>query len=358
MFKKLRAYVHKDVKFEDETSQFFVMMRIYYLITAVYIAIYLIISFATGAWRKMPIVIIWLPLHLASFFSTYRLRRRAVFHTFSCGILIWIVSAVYYMGWDYGAQYFMYPLMVISFFATYRNHIGKIIYVAILCIIHEILFSYTRSHEPIVVLSESVGYLVQILHTLTLFVCMFVICFIFSNTNQSALAKLAVYNERLKREAETDALTGLMNRHSMYKMLDNYMNDDKLQTFTVAMGDIDHFKRINDTRGHNCGDEVLRKLSAYFKEAVSNRGIVCRWGGEEFLFLFPSMGADKVYEIVSEMRRHIENIPINFEGETFSLTVTFGIEEYTSQLPMKELIRRADEKLYRGKNSGRNKVVK
>ncbi len=353
----LRDFILKNVSFDSEESQFILMMRLYYIITALYIVAFYIFTAISGLIKEMPVILIWLPLHVACFFTTYRCGRRLVFHIFSGGILTWLMYSVYLMGEDYGAHYFIYPLMVISFFATYKNFIGKALYMLFLLGLNIALYFYGKSHVPVVKITEEQGDVINIMYTVTLFVCMFVICFIFSNTNQSALEKLNLYNKRLKKEAETDALTGLMNRRSMYKILEENI-DVTDSMFSVAIGDIDFFKKINDTKGHNFGDEVLKSLSEYFANAMENKGFVCRWGGEEFLFLFPSCDIDTAFEYVSEIKRHIEKTPITYKDETISVTMTFGVEEYKSELLITELINKADDKLYAGKTCGRNMVVK
>ena len=353
----LRDLILKGVSFDSEESQFILLMRIYYIITALYIVAFYIFAAVSGILKEVPVLLIWLPLHIACFFTTYRCKRRMVFHIFSGGILGWLMYSIYLMGEDYGAHYFIYPLMVISFFATYKNFRGKVIYMLFLLGLNIAMYFYGKDHKPVISITEEQGDVINIMYTVTLFVCMFVICFIFSNTNQTALEKLNVYNRRLKKEAETDALTGLMNRRCMYKALEENMNvTDSM--FSVAIGDIDFFKKINDTKGHNFGDEVLKELSAYFSEAMENKGFVCRWGGEEFLFLFPSCDIDTAYEYVLEMKKHIENTPITFKDETIKVTMTFGVEEYKSELLITELINKADDKLYAGKTCGRNMVVK
>lgn len=353
----LRDYIYKGVSFESEESQFLLMMRMYYLITAAYIIAFYIFGAISGILMKVPILLCWLPLHIGCFFTTYRCNRRVVFHIFSGGILTWLIYSVYLMGEDYGAHYFIYPLMVISFFATYRNFKGKVIYMSFLLFLNIAVYFFGKTHTPVIEITETQGDIINIMYTVTLFLCMFVICFIFSNTNQSALEKLNEYNARLKREAETDALTGLMNRRCMYKALEENMLVQK-SVFSVAIGDIDFFKKINDTKGHNFGDEVLKVISAYFNEYMENKGIVCRWGGEEFLFLFPSHKIDEAYEYVLEMKEHIEKLPVTYNGETISVTMTFGVEEYKAETMVTELINKADDKLYSGKTSGRNRVIK
>lgn len=355
--KKLWQFINRDVKFEDEASQFFVMMRIYYLITGGYIVVYDLLALWSGIWREMPILLVWLPLHILSFFSTYRYRRRVVFHMFSMGILIWMILAVYYMGWDYGAQYFMYPLIVISFFATYRNFIGKAVYVFSLTLLHLAMFFYCKGFEPVVALSKNLSYMFQFLNVIVLFLCMYVICLVFSNSNQAALEKLADYNERLKQEAITDALTGMLNRRCMYEQLEDIIKNHQNSIFTVAMGDIDFFKKINDNKGHDCGDEVLREIAAYLKTYMKGKGTVCRWGGEEFFFLFPDNNGDEAFTYVSDMKQHIEKMDIMYEDKPVSVTMTFGVEEYNVSNTLTELIKRVDDKLYLGKEQGRNRVI-
>ncbi len=354
---KLWKFINKDVSFEDEASQFYVMMRIYYIITAIYILFFLAFAVGFGFWRQMPVLFAWLPLHIIAFLGTYRYRRRVVFHLFSVGILIWVVFSVYFMGWDYGAQYFMYPLIVISFFATPRNRRGKAVYVIVLFALYISLYIYGKDHEAVVRLPEGVGDAMLFLCTFTLFLCMFVICLKFSNSNQSALEKLADYNKKLKHEAQTDALTGLYNRHYMYQVLETAVNEQNNNQFTIAMGDIDLFKNVNDTLGHNCGDYVLKSVAEYFKKFMVGKGTVCRWGGEEFLFLFSRDNGDVAFIYVQEMREKIEKLALEYEGVKVPVTMTFGVEEYFSGTSVTELIKKADDKLYTGKESGRNRVV-
>ena len=356
MFRKFRDFIYKGVSFESEESQFILLMRNFYIITAMYIVAFYIFGFVTGIIYEAPALLIWLPLHVEAFFTTYHCKRRLVFHIFSGGILGWLVVSIYLLGADYGAHYFIYPLMVISFFATYRNFKGKLIYMLFLLALNIAMYFYGKVHEPVIILTPVQGDVLNVMYTVTLFMCMFAICVIFSNTNQTALERLTAYNRCLKRLAETDPLTGLMNRRSMYTALEDCIENS--ERFTVAIGDIDFFKKVNDTKGHNFGDEVLRVLSAFFAEYMEDYGVVCRWGGEEFLFLFPNLSVDAAYNLVSEMKEHIVSMPITYEDETINVTMTFGLAENDGELLVADIVRRADEKLYNGKMGGRNTVVR
>ncbi len=351
------SYLYKNIDSESEESQFVLMMRFYYIITAIYIVAFDIFAFTVGILPKYFGLLVWLPLHVICFFTTYYCSRRVIFHIFSGGILGWLMVSVHLMGEDYGAHYFIYPLIVISFFATYKNFRGKMIYMMMLLTLNLSIYFYGKNHQPILEITQEQGHCLHIMYMVTLFICMFVICFMFSNTNQFALEKLKEYNRKLQKEAETDPLTGLMNRRCMYKALEDQMTNEQ-SVFSVAIGDIDFFKKINDSKGHNFGDAVLKEISAYFIDFMKDKGIVCRWGGEEFLFLFPSCGIEQTYAYMSEVRKGIEALPISYENNTISVTMTFGLEEYQKETVVTELISKADKKLYTGKICGRNTVVK
>lgn len=357
LIQRFKNFMNKPVTFEGESSSFYIMMRWYYFVTAVYILLFTIIVIVTDVWKSMPIIFIWLPLHLLSFFTTYRYKKRTVFHIFSVGIIIWFIVAEILMGWNYGAQYFLYPLLVVSFFAVQDNYIGKFLYTCGICLLHMLAYSYTRYHLPLIIIDTDVMQIIAILHMLTLFVSIYVVCTMFSNNEQEAMEKLAEYTKRLEVEAETDALTGLLNRRSMYKALNKAAEEMQNKTYTVVMGDIDYFKKINDTRGHECGDVVLKEISKYFKEFMIQYGEVSRWGGEEFLFVFKG-NKEKTYKLVEEMRQHIEEMKIYYNDERVKVTMTFGVGECEPTLTTTQLIKRVDDRLYEGKQAGRNRVIK
>lgn len=183
---------------------------------------------------------------------------------------------------------------------------------------------------------------------------------IFTQNSQQMEHKLIRYNLELEHIASTDPLTGLFNRWQMYKRLETCISrytQHKLQTLTVAMGDIDFFKHVNDTYGHDAGDEVLRTLSRLFCTVIGEKGEVCRWGGEEFLFVFPSMDMEEVQLLMSDLLDDIRHTPVLYERELIHVTMTFGVEEFGRNHTMESVIQEADRKLYLGKESGRNRVI-
>ena len=168
-----------------------------------------------------------------------------------------------------------------------------------------------------------------------------------------------VINRQLKKMASLDPLTGLMNRRGMSDVLPDmeeaYRNGSS--GLSIAIGDIDFFKKVNDTYGHDCGDYVLKTVSSYFAKYMDGKGEICRWGGEEFLFAFSDKNADDVFVMLNDMRHAIKHMHFEFNGISFNVTMTFGLEEYTPYVQLDSTIKKADEKLYMGKEAGRDRVI-
>lgn len=162
----------------------------------------------------------------------------------------------------------------------------------------------------------------------------------------------------LQNLVEQDILTGLYNRRSGEKMLRR--TSEKYQKegvpFCVAIGDIDHFKRVNDTYGHECGDVALMEISARIKEHMEGKGFVARWGGEELLLVYDNMRLDTAAACMKELMEEIAGQRIIYGDEALTITMTFGLTEGNAG-KIEHIVRDADAKLYQGKNSGRNKIV-
>ena len=158
--------------------------------------------------------------------------------------------------------------------------------------------------------------------------------------------------QQLTEAAHVDRLTNLYNRHYMLEHLEG--SDGGRETF-LAMSDIDNFKKINDTYGHNGGDEVLRSVAEKMKEACKDC-IIARWGGEEFMIVSRASRSD-VGEMLEKLRRSIESEPVVFEGREINVTITIGFAAKQDGQSTDEWIQEADDKLYYGKNNGKNVVV-
>lgn len=157
---------------------------------------------------------------------------------------------------------------------------------------------------------------------------------------------------------ETDPLTGLNNRRfimgAIQKVIDKQRNSNK--PFCLAICDIDFFKKVNDTYGHNAGDIVLKSVAEVLKDGVKSKGYPSRWGGEEFLLLLDNCTIEEGTIILNNILNRIREMTVEADGYKINITMTFGIVEgYDTRI--EELVSIADEKLYYGKTHGRNQVV-
>ena len=161
------------------------------------------------------------------------------------------------------------------------------------------------------------------------------------------------YEEKLRETAQIDKLTGLYNRHYMVGKLEASMTEGKPQF--VTMVDIDDFKKINDRYGHNAGDYVLVNVARIMRE-VCAESRVSRWGGEEFLILTNST-LEEGLPVIEKFRQRIESEDFIFGEEHIKVTVTAGVSVYTAGTSIDKWVNTADDNLYKGKKSGKNKVV-
>lgn len=169
------------------------------------------------------------------------------------------------------------------------------------------------------------------------------------------MGKNAVHMQKaLIEQVEKDALTGLYNRrYSEKKMADIYKRGI---TFSLALCDVDFFKKVNDTYGHECGDLVLQEVSAILKRSMRGKGYAARWGGEEFLLVFEEYKKEQAVMVLEGIMEEVRNIRIEYKEYVVSVTMTFGVCQGTSE-NIDVLLKEADDKLYYGKQNGRNQIV-
>lgn len=175
-----------------------------------------------------------------------------------------------------------------------------------------------------------------------------------SELGHSALAM----QQSLRNLVEMDTLTELYNRRSgLHHMICSAKTARSSNTpFTLVIGDIDFFKKINDTYGHPCGDKVLQEISRILRKHMQEKGYAIRWGGEEFLLLYENSGLEEAHESLSVLLNEIRSTCIDSDGNQIHVTMTFGMACNLSS-SLKDLLKEADDRLYYGKNNGRNQIV-
>lgn len=162
----------------------------------------------------------------------------------------------------------------------------------------------------------------------------------------------------LLNKAQTDSLTGLMNRQYLDEMLRQTLRSvARHERFSAMMIDIDFFKDVNDTHGHQIGDDVLVEMSRRMQRAVRDRDYVARYGGEEFFILLRNIDFDKAKQIAERLRRIIADHPFQIKELQLDVTISIGLTRLEIHDTIDSLIARADKGLYEAKHQGRNCVV-
>ena len=176
-----------------------------------------------------------------------------------------------------------------------------------------------------------------------------------------ALHALVRPYKRAEQYAHSDGLTGLRNRRYLETFARPEMADmiDKGTAFSISLMDIDKFKKLNDTYGHQSGDHVLVEMARILVSGLRESDSVVRFGGEEFLILLPGASKENAMHILEKIRASIEELPFYLNGrkEKVRVTASFGLASYPDDTgDVQKLISLADERLYQAKNAGRNRI--
>jgi chemotaxis family two-component system sensor kinase Cph1 len=168
-------------------------------------------------------------------------------------------------------------------------------------------------------------------------------------------AEIGRLNQRLEHLATSDHLTGLWNRYRMEEAIGHEVSLAERYggACAIVMFDIDHFKRMNDTFGHDAGDEVLRQVARTVASQLRNTDVVSRWGGEEFIVLAANTGLAGATRLAERLRSAVAALTIRDYG---SVTASFGVATHQKGESSREMVKRADLAMYAAKQGGRNRV--
>ena len=324
------------------------------------LAVYFLLSILLVFWSSKQFF--WTPLVifgvlLFKIFQVNHLTARFNLLLISLIICAWTCWYVICFGWGIGGQHSLIVLVVLVFFCLYEPPAFKIVYFFLILTLRVFLYQYTSVHAPLISVDSFSLFLMQTVNTISAFLMLACCCIVYSSNLQETARQLLLHNEQLQIQAETDPLTKLINRRGFMDVMTRYVSDNPEAMYCVAIADIDFFKRVNDTYGHNCGDYVLQQLSKLFTEQAKEGYFVSRWGGEEFCFFFPNVNIDDASRIMTDLLIAVRKMKIDYEDFHFSITITAGVEENDYRSPLADLLESADRKLYRGKANGRNQMV-
>ncbi len=311
--------------------------------------------FATIFYFYMAIVFVRQEKYLAIFLGTV---TEVLFHSIFFSVL---------MGWQWGYMTYVIALVPVSFYLSLtlpqiRRHIlSPIINGVIICLCSLVTKVVCDSRPPMYTNVASPAFITTgfCINSTVSFAIVIFFSVLFSIEIRQMQRNLMHENETLDKMASHDPLTKLLNRRSMEVHLNHVMDTAKKTgtQFSLVMADIDDFKKVNDTYGHDVGDQVLIHVAGIMKTQLRGNDHVCRWGGEEMLLLINNDGKIAT-QVAERIRSALENSPITTkDGDKITVTMTFGVTGYIPGFNINKLIKITDENLYKGKRNGKNQVV-
>ncbi len=279
-------------------------------------------------------------------------------------VVLHAVLATIFVGFASGFQVYCIAMIAVSCYITFvwecfkRGTRETVLFSFFSMIGYFACYILSKYCEPLYEISELAETSMYVINALLMFLTIFsFMMLLFWDINHRS-DRLAAKNNQLDEMSKKDPLTKLYNRRYMNYELNRRMSYlvGEGRIFGLIMADIDNFKNVNDTYGHDAGDDVLIAVANEFTNALRGDDCVCRWGGEEFLVIV-SGNHQVTADVAERIRKRIENLTIDTNGHQLKITMTFGVSESIPGLRVERLIQIADERLYKGKQNGKNCVV-
>ncbi len=277
-------------------------------------------------------------------------------------VAVYVIASCHYIGWKCGSVCFLCAIVpIIIYFGCFLFK-GKQRWIIVFLLLtnyvmYVTLYVRLADVKPIFEVS---GIIQKILMIFSSFVMIFSVIFysvIYIYSSEYQMVSLEEKNQKLSADAKEDALTSLLNRRGFLPVVESLMKSDTPTHFCVSFCDIDNFKRINDSYGHDCGDEVLRHITWIIKKEMHGCDI-CRWGGEEIIILMKDYDLAVAREKMEYLRKCIESNPTIFFNRRVDATITIGLAENADIFKEPdEIIKKADERMYYGKQHGKNILI-
>lgn len=297
-------------------------------------------------------------LQVLIFYTSYHSTRSINRIVFTVCMALVSLHLSAFLGIDLGFQYFMYIALLLILLESHISYSSKIVW-CFFCILASVILhavSLVYGNSLLIASESEIAARVRVFSEVAVGANIIIIGLSFAKHEVAAERALYLANQKLRLAADTDPLTRLPNRRAILEILKE-IDMDNNEIISIAIGDIDHFKNVNDTYGHDAGDEVLKTIASAIMRFMDNKGYCARWGGEEFLLVFAGKNGDDAYTELDSFRHELGQLVTTYGDDRISVTMTFGIEEHGFYQSTAQTIKDADSKLYTGKSTGRNKVV-
>ena len=275
---------------------------------------------------------------------------------------VYSAISTHYIGWDTGGFFFLVAIVpIIIYFGCFifKGVQRWIIALSLIAIFIEYVIIYLICVDRVPVYDVGFGIKVALM-VFSSFVMFFGVIFynvMHIYASEHEVISLEEKNEKLTEDAKIDALTGLLNRRGFMPIVEQTVKSKDVEKYCVAFGDIDNFKRINDSYGHECGDEVLMHIARLITKEMPECD-VCRWGGEEIVILMKDYDLKEAGTKAENLRKIIETTPTVFYNVRVPVTITIGLcDNAAADSSPDDVIKAADARMYYGKQHGKNIVI-
>lgn len=357
LIERIETLFNKDTASEGESAKLLIVLRILFASLFVYCLVALIFCVSTGYCEGVVCFGAALAIYAFMFFATYKCRTITIVVVSNLLSTIAIIAGYFLLGPLVSIQAFFIVVVVICYFSGYGYYKIKTLYTILVFIVYFVLQTYFGKIAPVIPFTYGAQRFLQFHNLFASFWCVAIICYVYSRDSQHLEGKLIEYNKMLKQQASTDTLTGLHNRRSANDFIEKLIKRNDEKGFCVCMCDIDFFKKVNDSYGHDIGDMVLAGVAQTLVENVTEECLVARWGGEEFLLVFPNMNGDEAKSMLDTIRSRMKKMEFDTGSRKFSITITYGLAEYGFDGNAEAVVKEADDKLYIGKENGRDQIV-
>lgn len=284
----------------------------------------------------------------------FRYMIAIVFHA---NVVFATITGVVFAGWDAGVWILLLGIIFANYFLAFNSKIltyGIVLLELAILIVLYFLFKDAPTMVP-----QWVAMTLNIVNTVFIFYAILRLAIFADVITSKGYQRVRDEKEQFEKLSRHDFLTGLLNRRTIEKMLKYELSTlrekNAKSNLVVMLGDIDNFKKINDTFGHEWGDTILKEIANTLLTIFRKNDYVCRWGGEEFLIVLPNTKIDFLHKITSRLTKSINSVKL---PDKSSVSMTFGmlvcINGATTDFEW--IISRCDELLYQGKKNGKDRI--
>ncbi|MCD8213741.1 MAG: GGDEF domain-containing protein [Campylobacter sp.] len=284
----------------------------------------------------------------------YRILISFIFHL---NVISETLIGVIYIGWNCGIWIILAGTIFANYFLAFNSR--AITYGVCMLELGLLIYLYSTYGDLPIAVPHWIEMTMNIVNILLVFYTILKLSIYANVITSSGYRQIHEEKERLEKMSKHDFLTGLLNRRTIEKVLKyelGMLGDKSTNTNLVVMlGDIDDFKKINDTYGHDWGDMILKEIAKALMNTFRKDDYVCRWGGEEFLIILPDTKIDFIHKITSRLTKNINYVKL---PDKTSVSMTFGMLVCINGVSAKfeYVVNKVDKLLYKGKQHGKDRI--